>query len=113
MGFLCWAYTTCGPRAVQIAPGCPAKAQTTRLVRLPCMAGELACTLPNPQQCAQSPLQLVSLDAACALEQAEVEDGLYAAAEAHRLLADDGARRCWATITSGLSADVYRSIDGV
>jgi hypothetical protein len=39
-----------------------------------------------------------------ALEQAEVEDELYAAGERNHLVADDGERQCWATIRSGLSA---------
>jgi hypothetical protein len=41
--------------------------------------------------------------AAGALEQGEVEDALYAAAERNGLLADDGPRQTWATIRSGLS----------
>jgi hypothetical protein len=42
--------------------------------------------------------------AAGALEQGDVEDELYAAAEVSGLVADDGNRQCWATIRSGLSA---------
>jgi hypothetical protein len=42
--------------------------------------------------------------AAGALEQADVEDELYAAAECNGLVADDGDRQCWATIRSGLGA---------
>ena len=38
-----------------------------------------------------------------ALEQADVEDELYAAAERNGLVADDGQRQVWATIRSGLS----------
>jgi hypothetical protein len=40
--------------------------------------------------------------AAGALEQSEVEDGLYDAAERNGLVADDGQRQTWATIRSGL-----------
>jgi hypothetical protein len=42
--------------------------------------------------------------AAGALEPAEVDDGLYAAAVRNGLVADDGQRQTWATIRSGLSA---------
>jgi hypothetical protein len=49
--------------------------------------------------------------AAGALEQGEVEDGLYAAAEANGLVSDDGERRVWATIRSGLSAGLQDPID--
>ena len=49
--------------------------------------------------------------AAGALEQAAVEDALYAAAERNGLVADDGARQCWATIRSGLSAGLQQPID--
>jgi hypothetical protein len=42
--------------------------------------------------------------AAGALEQVDVEDALYAAAERNALVADDGPRQTWATIRSGLSA---------
>jgi hypothetical protein len=38
-----------------------------------------------------------------ALEQTDVEDELYAAAERNGLVADDGQHQCWATIGSGLS----------
>jgi hypothetical protein len=41
--------------------------------------------------------------AACALEQAGVEDGLYAAAVRNGLVADDGERQTWATIHRGRS----------
>ena len=49
--------------------------------------------------------------AATALEQAEVEDALYAAARANRLLADDGERQCWAMIGSGLDAGLQQPKD--
>ncbi len=49
--------------------------------------------------------------AAGALEQANVEDELYAAAVRNRLIADDGERQCWATIRSGLSAGLQEPID--
>jgi len=49
--------------------------------------------------------------AAGALEQADVEDELYAAAEHNHLVADDGERQCWATIRSGLSAGLQQPID--
>jgi hypothetical protein len=49
--------------------------------------------------------------AAGALEQAEVEDALYSAAVTNSLVADDGARQCWATIRSGLRAGLQQSID--
>jgi len=49
--------------------------------------------------------------AAGALEQADVEDELYAAAETCHLVADDGDRQCWATIRSGLSAGLQQPID--
>jgi hypothetical protein len=39
-----------------------------------------------------------------ALDQTDVEDALYAAAERNGLVADDGQRQVWATIRSGLSA---------
>ena len=42
--------------------------------------------------------------AAGALEQSDVEDALYGAAVVNGLVADDGDRRCWATIRSGLGA---------
>ena len=42
--------------------------------------------------------------AAGTLEQTDVEDALYAAAEHNGLVADDGERQCWATIRSGISA---------
>ena len=48
--------------------------------------------------------------AAGALEQAEVEEVLYAAAEANGLVADDGERQAWATIRSGLSAGLQDPI---
>jgi hypothetical protein len=38
--------------------------------------------------------------AAAALEQGDVEDALYAAAVANRLVADDRERQTWATIRS-------------
>jgi hypothetical protein len=46
-----------------------------------------------------------------ALDQADVEDELYAAAECNHVVADDGARQCWATIRSGLGADLQQPID--
>jgi hypothetical protein len=46
-----------------------------------------------------------------ALEQADVEDGLYAAAMRNGLVADDGERQCWATIRSGLSAGLQKPVD--
>ncbi len=49
--------------------------------------------------------------AAGALEQGDVEDELYAAADHNGLVADDGARQCWATIRSGLSAGLQQPID--
>jgi hypothetical protein len=49
--------------------------------------------------------------AAGALEQRVVEDALYAAAERNGLVADDGARRCWATIRSGLAKGLQQPID--
>jgi hypothetical protein len=49
--------------------------------------------------------------AAGALTQADVEDELYAAAEANGLVSDDGQRQCWATIRSGLSAGLQQPID--
>ncbi len=49
--------------------------------------------------------------AAGALDQADVEDELYAAAEANGLVADDGVRQCWATIRSGLGKGLLEPID--
>ena len=49
--------------------------------------------------------------AAGALEQADVEDELYSAAEVNGLVADDGERQCWATIRSGLSKGLQRPIN--
>jgi hypothetical protein len=49
--------------------------------------------------------------AAGALYQGEVEDALYAAAETNGLVADDGQRRCWATIPSGLGAGLQEPKD--
>jgi hypothetical protein len=49
--------------------------------------------------------------AAGKLEQRDVEDGLYAAAERCNLVADDGQRQCWATIRSGLGAGLLEPID--
>src|SRR5262249_1010027 len=46
-----------------------------------------------------------------ALEQADVEDGLCAAAVRNGLVADDGERKCWATIRSGLSAGLQQPAD--
>ena len=42
---------------------------------------------------------------------AAVEDALYAAAEQNGLVADDGARQCWATIRSGLSKGLQQPAD--
>jgi hypothetical protein len=49
--------------------------------------------------------------AAGALDQVDVEDELYAAAEVNGLVADDGQRQTWATIRSGLSAGLQQPID--
>ena len=49
--------------------------------------------------------------AAGALEQADVEDVLYAAAERNGLVADDGERQTWATIRSGLSKGLLEPKD--
>ena len=49
--------------------------------------------------------------AAGALEQADVEDALYAAAERYGLVADDGPRQTWATIRSGLSTGLLEPKD--
>ena len=49
--------------------------------------------------------------AAGALDQGEVEDALFAAAQQNGLAADDGERRCWATIRSGLAAGLRQPID--
>jgi hypothetical protein len=49
--------------------------------------------------------------AAGALEQADVEDRLYAAAVLNGLVGDDGDRQCWATIRSGLGAGLQQAID--
>jgi len=49
--------------------------------------------------------------AAGALEQNDVEDSLYAAAGRNGLVADDGERQTWATISSGLGAGVQQPID--
>jgi hypothetical protein len=49
--------------------------------------------------------------AASNLEQSEVEDGLYAAAERCGLVADDGERQTWATIRSGLDAGLLQPIN--
>jgi hypothetical protein len=46
--------------------------------------------------------------AAGLLDQSEVEDALYAAAERNGLVADDGQRQTWATIRSGLSAGIQQ-----
>jgi hypothetical protein len=46
-----------------------------------------------------------------AREQAKVEDALYVAALGNGLVADDGARQCWATIRSGLSAGLQEPVD--
>lgn len=42
-----------------------------------------------------------------ALKQGDAEDAIYAAAERNSLVADDGQRQTWATITSGLSAGLH------
>jgi hypothetical protein len=49
--------------------------------------------------------------AAGALEQGQVEDALYGAAERNGLVADDGQRQTWATIRSGLGAGLQQPID--
>jgi hypothetical protein len=49
--------------------------------------------------------------AAGALDQADVEDELYAAAEVNRLVADDGDRQTWTTIRSGMGAGLQEPID--
>jgi hypothetical protein len=49
--------------------------------------------------------------AAGALDQAAVEDALYAAAEQNGLVANNGARQCWATIRSGLSKGLLQPKD--
>ena len=49
--------------------------------------------------------------AAGELQQDEVEDALYAAAEANSLVADDGQRQTWATIRSGLSTGLRQAVD--
>jgi hypothetical protein len=49
--------------------------------------------------------------AASVLDQAEVEDALFAAAEANGLVAEDGPRQCWATIRSGLSKGLQQPKD--
>jgi hypothetical protein len=50
--------------------------------------------------------------AAGGLEQADVEDALYAAAVLNGLVGDDGERQCWAMIRSGLSAGLQQAISG-
>jgi len=49
--------------------------------------------------------------AAAALEQANVEDGLYGAALRNGLVNDDGERQTWATIRGGLSAGLLQPIN--
>jgi HNH endonuclease len=49
--------------------------------------------------------------AAGSLEQVDVEDALYEAAELNGLVEDDGDRQCWATIRSGLGAGLQHPID--
>ena len=49
--------------------------------------------------------------AAGALDQAAVEDALFGAAEQDGLVAEDGARQCWATIRSGLSKGLLQPKD--
>ena len=49
--------------------------------------------------------------AAGVLDQGEVENALYAAAEHNGLVADDGQRQTWATIRSGLGAGLQQPID--
>jgi hypothetical protein len=49
--------------------------------------------------------------AAGALDQAEVEDALYAAAERNGLVVDDGQRQTCATIRSGFDAGTREPID--
>jgi hypothetical protein len=49
--------------------------------------------------------------AADVLDLAQVEDVLYAAAEANGLVAEDGQRQCWATIRSGLGHGLQHPYD--
>jgi hypothetical protein len=49
--------------------------------------------------------------AAGALDQTEVEDGLFNAVERNGLVADDGERQTWSTIRSGLSAGLQQAVD--
>jgi hypothetical protein len=49
--------------------------------------------------------------AAGALDQGDVEDELFAAAEHNGLVTDDGERQTWTTIRSGLSAGLQEPID--
>jgi hypothetical protein len=49
--------------------------------------------------------------AAGALDQSNVEDGLYSAAQRNGVIADDGERQTWATIRSGLSAGLHEPVD--
>jgi hypothetical protein len=51
--------------------------------------------------------------AAGALDQREVEDALYGAAERNGLVSDpkDGPRKTWATIRSGLSKGLQQPVD--
>jgi hypothetical protein len=46
-----------------------------------------------------------------ALDQIDVEEELYAAADANGLVADDSARQCWATIRSGPGSGLQQPID--
>src|SRR5207237_10811502 len=49
--------------------------------------------------------------AASELDQADVEDELYSAAEVNGPVADDGEQQTWAMIRSGLSAGLQQPID--
>ena len=49
--------------------------------------------------------------AAGVLDLAQVEDALYAAAQANGLVAEDGQRQCWATIRSGLGHGLQHPYD--
>jgi hypothetical protein len=46
-----------------------------------------------------------------ALEQDIIEHGLDAAAERNGVVSDDGERKCWATIRSGLSKGLQQRVD--
>ncbi|MBV9322865.1 MAG: HNH endonuclease [Chloroflexi bacterium] len=73
----------------------------------------LAATAPGDRNAAlnHAAWTLGGWIAAGALEQAEVEDGLYAAAARNGLVGDDGERQTWSTIRSGLSAGLQQAAD--